>query len=658
MHGTRIKSSLAIETMLQFFRNFFSSKFGVIFTLAFVGIIGIGFALGSVSGSTFGGFASGSKIASIGNEKITETELEGQFRSIIARLRQRDPTVSVKQFLNKDGLNEVLLYAMDGKAVIQWGQKHGIYVGDRLIDSEIAKQFPNIQTPDGKVDSALYRQMLASQGMTDSAFRSEQSQNLMRRLLTSVNSYGLKVPTRFTAHYVAVITEHRRGAIVQLPPAAFAPAAAPNDAEVTAWYYAHKDSYTLPERRTIRYITYTDASVKAPPPPSDEQVAARYNENKAKYAPADKRTLSQVVVPDQAAAKEVTAAIAVGKTLEAAAQAKGFTIAQLGSMTKDAYAQQSSADAANAVFTAGGKIVGPIKGPLGWLIVRIDTRETTPGKSLEQAKPELVKELTEEQRKTSLAGFGERIEQEINNGATLGDVAKELGLTVSETAPVTANGAIYGQNGVTVPADLARVVPAAFMMDGSGQPDMGVVVPDKSYVIYDVGTISPAAPPPLSAIRTQVAEEARVATGEAAAKAAAEKLKAQVEKGVPIDVAVASLGVALPPVDHVDMDRQVLQKQGKNASRPLLLLFAMAKGKVRLMQGGRNHGWYLVTVTEVTPGTVNQQAPEFAGFVKQLADQQGDELGDELRGGFRSELGTTRNEDNIRKLQNQLSGSN
>ena len=644
--------------MLQFFRNFFSNKLGVIITLAFVAIIGIGFALGSVSGTTFGGFSSGSRIATVGNDKISETDLDTQFRSIIARLRQRNPALSVKEFLEKDGLNEVLLYAMDGRAVVQWGQQHGIYVGDRLIDSEIAKEFPNLQTPDGKVDTALYQQMLASQGMTDSIFRTEQGQNLMGRLLTSVNSYGLKVPTKFTAHYVAVITEHRRGAIVLLPPAAFAPAAAPSDAEIVAWYKAHTADYTLPERRTIRYVTYTDATVKAPPPPSDAEIAARYNENKAKYAPADKRTLSQLVVSTDAAAKELVAAIGAGKTLEAAAQSKGYTVAQLGSLTKDAYAQQSSADAANAVFSASGRLVGPIKGPLGWLIVRIDARETTSGKTLEQARPELVKELTEEKRKAAIAGFGERIEEEINNGATLGDVAKELGLTVSETPQITSNGSVYGQANATLPPELARVVPAAFMMDGAGQPDMGVVVPEKSYVIYDVGAIAPAAPPPLTAIRAQVAEDARIAKGEAAAKAAAEKVKSQVEKGMPIDVAVASLGVALPPVDHVDMDRQQLQQQGKNAARPLLMLFAMAKGKVRLMQGGRNHGWYVVTVSEVTPGQVNQQDPEFAGFVKELVAQQGDELGDQLRGGFRSELGSTRNEANLRKLQTQLSGNN
>ncbi|MFM5895635.1 MAG: SurA N-terminal domain-containing protein [Novosphingobium sp.] len=555
--------------MLQFFRNFFGNKIGVIITLTFVAILGVGFALGSVSGTSFGGFGGGGRIATVGDEKISETDLDNQFRSILSRLRQRNPALSVKEFLAKDGLNEVLLYAMDGRAVTQWGEKHGIYIGDRLIDSEIGKEFPNLQAPDGKVDPALYRAMLAGQGNTDKAFRTEQSQILMARLLTAANSIGLKVPHKVASHYVAVITEHRRGAIVQLPPAAFAPAAAPTDAEITSWYNAHKGDYTLPERRTIRYVTFTDAAVKSAAAPSDAEVAARYNENKAKYAAADKRTIAQLVVPSEAAGKDILAAVSAGKTLEAAAQAKGYSVAPLGSVTKEAYVLQSSPEVADAVFSAGGKIVGPLKAPLGWVIVRIDARATTPGKTLEQAKPELVKELSDEKRKIEIAGYGEKIEGEIDNGATIGDLAKELNLTVTETPPLTANGMVYGQIGATAPAELARAVPAAFQMDGAGQPQLAEVEAGKTFIIYDVGNIAPAAPPPLTAIRAQVAEDARVAKGEAAAKAAADKIKAQVEKGVPIDVAVASLGVAVPPVDHVDMDRQVLQKQGKNASRPL-----------------------------------------------------------------------------------------
>ena len=656
--GERPILVLAIEPMLLFFRSFFGSKLGVFITLAFVGIIGIAFALGDVAGTSFGGFSSGSKIASVGSEKISATDLETQFRNIMTRLRQRNPQLSIKEFLAQDGLSDVLVYAMDGKAVLQWGDKYGLYVGDRLIDSEIAKD-PNIQAPDGKVDNALYRQLLAQQGTTDSAYRTEQTQTLMAKLLLASNSFGLKTPRKVTGQYVAVLTEHRRGAIVTLPLAAFAPTSPPSDAEVTAWYNSHKAIYMLPERRSIRYMSYTDAAVKASAVPTDAEIAARYAENKAKYAASDKRKLSQMVLPNEAAAKQVTAEVASGKTLEAAAQAKGLAVAPLGTLTKDGYALQSSVDAANAVFAAPNtKVLGPFKAPLGWIVVRIDGRETTAGKTLEQAKPELVKELTDEKRKIAITDFGARIETELDNGATLGDMAKELGMSVSETPLLTANGAVFGQDGVAAPAVLQKVVPAAFQMDGTGQPQLAEVEAGKTFVIFDAGKIAAAAPPPLGEIRARVAEDARIAKGEAAAKAAAEKVQAQVQKGVPVDVAVASLGLALPPVDHVDMDRAEVQKKGKNASRPLQMLFAMAKGKVRLMQGPRNHGWFVVMVTEVIPGKVDEKSPQFDSFNKSLAQEQSQELGDQLRSGFRNEVGTTRNDGNLRKLQTQLSGGN
>ena len=644
--------------MLLFFRSLFGSKLGVIVTLTFIAILGVAFALGSVSGSSFGGFSSGSKIASVGSDKISATDLETQFSSIVKRLRQRNPQLSIKEFLAQDGLNEVLTYVMDGKAVMQWGDQHGIYVGDRLIDSEIAKD-PNIQAPDGKVDSALYRQLLAQQGTSDSAFRTEQTQTLMAKLLLASNSVGLKAPRSMTGRYVAVLTEHRRGAIVTLPPAAFAPASPPSDGEVNAWYNGHKTYYILPERRTIRFVNYTDAAVKASAVPTDAEIAARYTENKAKYTASDKRKLSQMVLPSEQAARQVMAEVAGGKPLEAAAQARGLAVAALGTLTKDGYALQSSAEAASTVFAApNAKVLGPFKAPLGWIVVRVDARETTAGKTLEQAKPELVKELTDEKRKIAISDFSARIEQELDNGATLGDMAKELGLTVTETPALTANGFVFGQDGVAAPAVLQRVVPAAFQMDGTGQPQLAEIDPGKSFVIFDVGKIAVAAPPSLGEIRARVAEDARIAKGEAAAKAAAEKVQAQVQKGVPIDVAVASLGVALPPVDHVDMDRMEVQKKGKNASRPLQMVFAMAKGKVRLMQGPRNHGWFVVTVSEVIPGKIDEKNPQFDGFNKSLAQQQGEELADQLRTGFRNEIGTTRNEANLRKLQAQLAGGN
>lgn len=645
--------------MIQFFRRFFESKLGVAFTLGFLALIAVAFAGGDISGAGgFGAFSSGSKVASVGSDKITATDLESQVRRVLDQQRRDNPTLTIKEFLANNGLDQVLSYMVDSKAALQWGEDNGMHVGSRLIDSEIAKD-PRVQGPDGKVDRLLYQRMLSERGMTDGDFRQGVAEQLMARQLLGSTTIGLKMPRKIVMRYATVLTEQRKGAIVLLPPAAFAPAAKPNEAEIQAWYNSHKSDYQLPERRTIRYATYTDAVIKDVPPPTDAELAARYNANKAKYAATDKRKLSQLILPTEAAAKQILADLASGKTLEVSARAKGLAVASLGSLTKEAYTLQSSAEGANAVFAAAnGKVVGPFKAPLGWLVVRVDGRETTPGKTLEQVRPELLKELTDLKRQNAIIEFSTRIEDEFAGGASLTDVAKELGLTIVETPALTIDGAVYGQDGATAPATLASVLPTAFQMDGPGNPQLAQVEPGKLFMVFDVGKLTPASPPPLADIRERVTEDARIAKGAKAAEEAARKLKAQIEKGVPVEAAVASLGVSLPPVDRVDMNRQQMQQMGQNVPRPLLVLFATPRGKVTLMQGPRQRGWYVVTVTEVAPGKVADNDERLKGLSGNLQEDQSGEFAEQMRTSFRSEVGSSRNEDNVKKLQARLAGGN
>ncbi len=641
--------------MLQSFRSFFQSKWGVAMTLGFVALIAFAFASGDVANMGGLGSAGGkTTLAKVGKEKIENAEVERSVQTILTRMRQQDPTVNMATFLGRNGLEDLLSYLIDRKAARQWGQRHGIYIGDRLIDSEIAK-ITRIQAPDGKVDPALYRQFLAERGMTDAEFRKEVAEDLVARQLTGANQLGLRLPMKISMRYAAVILERRKGAIVTLPAAAFAPATPPSEAEITGWYNGRKGDYALPERRTIRYITFGDNVLKSVPASTDAEIAALYNANKAKYAPTDKRKLSQLVLPTEAAAKAVAAEIAGGKSLEASAGAKGLSVANLGSMEKSAFALQSTGDAANAVFSAPtGKVAGPFKSPLGWLLVRVDGIDGNPGKTLEQARPELVKQLAEDKRRAAIAEFSAKIEDDLANGATLPDLAKDMGLQVQETAPLTADGNVFGKPGLTAPKELAPILQAAFTMEGERQAQLAETEPGKTFMIYDAGSITPAAPPPLAAIRDQVIADIQLSKGAKAAKAAAEKVQAQMQKGVSAEAALASLGVPLPPVDRVEKARMDVQSQGQNASKPELLLFSMAKGKVRLLAAPRNRGWYVVTVSEVIPGQVAPNDPRLAGLQESLQGAFGKEYDDQLSNAMRTEIGTTRNEEHISALKKRL----
>lgn len=646
-------------SMLQIFRNFFGSKLGVAVTLGFLGLISLAFLGGDVaSGIGFGGSGGGSRLASVGSARVDPAELQSAAKRQVERLREQYPTIDMRSFIAQGGLDQILDGLIDLAAVGEFGKRSGIYIGDRLIDSEIAK-IPRVQGPDGKFSEASYQLFLRQEGLSDRQLRERISGMLMERQLMSSAQFGIGVPSSVAQRYAGVVTERRTGTIIMLPSAAFAPAAAPTDAEVQNWYATHKANYTLPERRVVRYATFDSGIVKSVPAPTEAEIAARYAANKAQYAASESRKVTQLVVPSEAAAKALAADVAGGKTLEAAAGAKGLTPGSLGTVAKGALSNQTSSAAAEAVFAAPrGKVIGPVKAPLGWLLLRVDAVEGKAGKTLDQARAELAAQIATEKQRAALTDFSARIEDEFNNGATFADVAKELNLTIAATAPLTADGSVYGQAGQKAPAILTKVLPTAFLMEGEGQPQLAETEAGKSFIIFDVSTIEPSAPPPMAAIRAQVATDVQLAKGAKAAKLAAEKVQTLIAKGAQPAVAVQQLGVALPPVDRIDLSRQQVQMMAQNTPPPVLLLFSIAKGKTHLMAAPRDRGWFVVTAATVTPGLIAANDPRLGQFGKTIAQTFGTEYGDQLRGAMKQDVGVKRNETAIKAVRTQLGGGN
>jgi len=644
--------------MLQMFRKSFGSKLGVGLAMGFLLLLGLAFAAGDIAGNqTFSGANGGDRAATVGKDRVNTVDVERAVSRTVENLRRDQPTATLKDFIAQGGFEQVLRNVIDLSALMEFGKKHGMQVGDRLIDSEIAK-LPDVQGPDGKVSDDLYKAFLRQRGLTDAQLRRELGTSLMARQLLTNADIGVNVPATLVQRYAAVVTERRTGQIGLLPSAAFAPKTAPSESELGSWYAANQKDFVRPERRVIRYAVFTDAVLKTVPAPTDAEVAAAYNANKARFEASESRKVSQLILPTEAAAKAALAETA-GKSLEAVASAKGLSVAALAPLTKSALAVQSSQAAANAAFGAAkGKVIGPIKAPLGWVLLRVDAIDSKAGKTLDQARAELLPELVAQKRRAALTDFSARIEEEFDNGANLTDVAKELGLTLAETAPLLSDGQVFGQAGKTAPAELARVLQTAFAMESEGQPQLAEVEPGKQFLVFDVAQIQPSAAPPLAEVKQQVVAEFQLAKGAAAARAAALKVEALVKKGSDLGSALASLGLPLPPVDQVNLPREQVQQMGQQTPPPLAMLFALAKGQVKLMGAPRNRGWYVVRVTDVIPGKVEANDPRLPQFEQTMARVASQEYSQQLRAAMRGEVGVKRNDAAINALKTRLSGGN
>lgn len=643
--------------MLGFFRSFLKSRIGVAVALVFLGLIALAFASADVTGSGFGGVAGGDRAAKVGSARVDTSELGKALTNAFEQERQKQPGMTMKDFLAAGGMDTVLTGLTDRLAMAEWARKHGVVAGDRLIDSEIVK-IPAFQGPDGKFSQSAYEQLLAQRGLTDKQVRKDIGQGLIARQLLLPAAFGAQMADEAVQRYAALLTEKRVGTIVSVPALAFAPASPPDAATLTTYYNANKGRYMQPERRTIRYAIVDEASLKTVPAPTEAEIAQRYKLNSAVYAPSEQRSVTQVIVPTEAAAKALASEVGASGSLDNAARTKGLVASKLADQTRDTLANQTSRAVADAAFAAAsGTLAAPAKSGLGWHVVKVDAIRRNPGKTLDQARPEIVSAITLEKRRAALSDLAAQVEQEIDNGTGLADIAKTLNLTIASTPALTADGSVFGKQGEKASADIAPLVQAAFAMEREGEAQLAEIKPGEKFAIYDVGQLTAATPAPLDLIKGAVARDWAVQQGSVKAKAATDTILAALNKGTPLAEAMKLAGAALPAPQPVDLPRQALtQMQGK-VPAPLALMFAMAKGSNKRLEGPNNAGWYVVSLKEIVLGKVERNDPIFKQAAASFAQDAGGELADQLRIAIRNDVGVERNEAGIKAVRDQLTGT-
>lgn len=642
--------------MLGLIRSILKSRIGVALALVFLGLIALAFASADVTGSGFGGIAGGDRAAKVGSSRVGTAELGKALTGAFEQERQRQPGLTMQQFLDNGGMESVLTGLTDRLALAEWGKSHGILASNRLIDSEIVK-VQAFQGVDGKFSQSTYEQLLAQRGLSDKEVRKDIGQGLIARQILLPASFGAQMTGEAVLRYAAMFTEKRTGTIATIPALAFAPASPPDARTLAAFYNARKAQYMQPERRVLRYVLVDEANLKGVAAPTEAEIAARYKANTAVYAPSEQRTVTQVIVPTEAAAKALAAEVGTSGSLEAAARAKGLVASKLEQQTRDMLARQTSQAVADAAFAVPqGALAVPVKSGIGWHVAKIDSIVRNPGMTLDQARPEIARALSLEKRRAALSDIAAKAEQQVDDGTGLTDIAKALGLTVTTTPPLTADGTVFGKQ-ERIAAEIAPLVQAAFAMERDGEAQLAEIKAGEVFALYDVGQITPATPAPLDQIKGVVTRDWAVDQGASKARAATDKILAALNKGTPMAEALKLAGVALPAPQPVDLPRAALAQMQGGAPAPLALMFAMAKGTNKRLEAQDGAGWYVVSLKDIAVGAVKRDDQLFQQALRSLSADTADEYAQQLRMAIRKDVGVERNEAGIKAVRDQLTGS-
>ncbi len=639
--------------MISLFRRLIGSRLGAALGLLFLALVAFAFAAGDVSST--GGFGSLTSFGSpgttkIGSQSLPESEVQSRVQRVFEQQRRENPGMQIAQFLELGAVPQIYKQLVAGIALEEYAHKQGVYVSKRMVDAQIAS-ISAFQDASGKFSPSLFRQALAAQNISEKMLREEIEQELTGGMLAATAGFGTRLSDSMVLPYASLVLEAREGRIAAIPSMAFPTAGKPTDKQLKDFYARFADRYTIPEQRRLRYAIVDASRFAAAAAPTDSEIAKYYADHKSSYAARETRTIEQLILPSESAAK----AAAQAGSLAQAAKANGLSVATLNQMDRAALARESSDAAANAVFAAPqGKVVGPVKLALGWALMQTSAIQKIAEKPVDAVRGEIVAALSASKSATLLSNFTAKVEDEIANGATFDEAVKDNGLTIETSPLLLATGQSVENMGYKPSEDIAPLLKPAFDMEADDDAQFVPIAPQKRYALLDVTDIVAAAPPPLEKVRDVVTQNYLLHQSSARARTLADKLKAQIDKGLPFDKALAGAGVKLPPAQKVAGRRADLLRSDRRPPAEVSILFAMASGTVKILPIHNDQGYFLVMLDSIAQG----DAAKVPGLVDKvrgdLARAVASEYGDQFVRAAERDLGVKPNAEVISRVTQEL----
>jgi peptidyl-prolyl cis-trans isomerase D len=298
------------------------------------------------------------------------------------------------------------------------------------------------------------------------------------------------------------------------PLAAAPEPAAPDPAELQRWYDNHPDMYATPEFRRIKAIELSPQSLASEITVTDEELQAAYDEHKATYVTAEKRSAQVISAPDEAKARSLADKWRGGAdwtAMQAAAQADGASaIAQDDATT----VQFADPDLAKAVFASPADTVSePVKGQLGWFVVKVTKIAPGSVKTFDQAKQELKDQALAAKAADMMYERANKLDQLLGNGTGLDNLPGDLGI-VGVTGTLDAQGNTEAGTPAPIPgaAELKQAIIAAAFQARQGDPPQLAEVQTPStggsaYYALTLESITPPGRKPFDDVKDRVAED-------------------------------------------------------------------------------------------------------------------------------------------------------
>jgi peptidyl-prolyl cis-trans isomerase D len=510
-------------------------------------------------------------VAKVGEREISQNEFRERFEQYRQNARrQLGDAYDAEYFGSMLVKRQVLEQLVNEELLSQAAAAAGTEASDERVRREIAA-IPAFQV-DGRFDPEQYRLLLRSQSppLTPAQFESRIRRDVSAREIPALVSATAAVSDAALDRYLA-LREQTRDFAYAILPAAPAPAEAPSDEAIAAWYEANKSSFMTEEQVSLRFVEI-DASKLDVPEPDEATLRQRYEDQRSRFVVEEQRLASHILVKvaADADAEATKAALEKAAGIAARARAPGADFAALArELSDDPGSKAAGGDLGwiekgitqpafeSALFAMEpGTVSDPVKTDEGFHVIQLREVRAGRSKAFEEVRAELAEQYRNGERERLFSDrTGTLIDQIYKDPYSLDPAAAALGVEVQRTD-------FFGRDGGPGIAAFPAVVREAFsdrvLADG-GVSDP-ITLSEGRVVAIQLDQHKPRAQRPLEEVRDQVIAGI---TAEAVRTASAAKARAfgeRFEQGGDLAAIAAEAGATV--TDAAAVGRQALNHDG------------------------------------------------------------------------------------------------
>jgi peptidyl-prolyl cis-trans isomerase D len=411
-------------------------------------------------------------------------------------------------------------------------EKQHLLVGDQRLARELQNNelIGSLRGPDGKLDIARYRELLAARGMSTEMFEGQLRNDLaLRQVLAGVTQSAFTPPGQANVS-LGSFFERREVQMARFPAAEYRAKVEPTDAELQTFYAGNKQMFQAPEQANVEFVVLDLPSVLKGVPINEADLKSYYEQNAGRIGGQEERRASHILLSVPKGAPQADKDKAKAKAEELLAQLKknpdSFAeVAQKNSQDTGSAAQGGDLDFfargamtkpfEDAAFAlkAKGEISPVVESEFGYHIIKLTDIKAPKQRSFEEMKPELEAEVRKQQGQKKYAEAADTFSNAVyEQSDSLKPVADKLKLEIRSAQSVARSP----QPGATGPLANPKFLEALFAPDAVERKrnTEAIEIGPNQMVSGRVVQYSPARTRPFDEVKPQVRE------GVIAAKAA------------------------------------------------------------------------------------------------------------------------------------------